>query len=1079
MLSGIIETALELASRISVFKGLQVHRANFTADRLIAQNRFEEARNELEQAIALLKNSPSAKKPDPDLLGMLLGRLGMVLDELHCLSEAEKVYEESLEAFDKSTKKDSEKWQVFVAMTLSNYANTLTDLENYEQAGINYEKSLKIRRKLATLYSEYFNPKVATTLISYGRMLRLYGKFEQSREKYEDAISILHSESGATDSEMLGLTSQAYIGLSLVARDVSDLSAAKTTCEEAVRIRRLIGDGPGLAEALHNLSVIKEQLDHVDEAIDDVTESIQIVEGFERLRPGAYWPDLAKSLNNRANYLARAKRYQPAMADYQRAIGIRRELADSIPAAFLQSLASSLINYAVTEKEFGNLQAAQVVLEEALHILEPNENNTEDPVSPELARVLYNLGTVHCEQSHFEDGRAMFARAAKIQEELRLVNPHLYESKLAKTLCSLGTVLHMLGDNESSCLVFVRAIAVCRSLANSDLQEDIAQLSIALSNYGNTLSGLKELDTAIEAYTEAVVNERELVSRQAEEHANDLASNLHNVGAAYADRNDSDDDIREALAALLEAETIRARLAVQENLKSVAELATTRSELGKLYVQCGRAAEGLELIRLAAESLDDIAMREPDSWVEHRLGTYAFLGNVLLSHYLDFRDESELTAAHSWLSKAATIAETLRYRFVDPLQRRRHSEKVLQGVLDGLVSCCVEMWFLDQGKTEKLEDAIQYSEQGRMRALLDALKVDLTPHNTPTEVIQRLKSTLGELSHYGQLLYETEAKAGQNLPPIIPVGSGGALDSGGLNFGVISSGLKAKYYATRDNYQRILQEIREKYDPYFDPEGESGVACIDEIRRALPDRNTAAVQFTITEIGCYAIIIYPDNISALKISDLNLESSRLVAQKWIAGLQKHRNGGTFSEWQATSEDLLNLISEIVIYPMSTNLRPDVERLVLVPHRELHIFPLAGCKINDSELLVDKCELWTSPSMSILCDCAKRRFGDCDQVLYFEIPSHSLDFQAIEKKRLEQCYPEAVRCLNAEEHCGEDFWSIASTANVLHYTGHGKFNPDDPMSSLVGERGDMREFTLMDFFCTPEVAACAACGFKRL
>ncbi len=305
------QTAYDLTTRLPVF-GLstrfRIIAADKRADRYRNMNQLEQARNELKSAILLVDKLPKARQKNSDIYSHLLGRLAGVLRELQDHRESENIYEEAIRSIRSLSDKYPKRYQPDLALTLSNYGNTLTDLGEYAKAKEKYEEAIGIRRELAKQYSEFFNPKLATTLRSYGNSLRLSGDLDASRVAYEESLTLLRSEFAGGNEEVLQLIADTLIGLSNVAIYVNDLQTAYCDCQEAVQIRRSVEDVLALAESLQNLAEVENRLDLMDLAIEHIEEAIYIFEEGSRRSPGVYLPLLASCLNNYGNILSRDKR---------------------------------------------------------------------------------------------------------------------------------------------------------------------------------------------------------------------------------------------------------------------------------------------------------------------------------------------------------------------------------------------------------------------------------------------------------------------------------------------------------------------------------------------------------------------------------------------------------------------------------------------------------------------------------------------------------------------------------------------------------------------------------------------------
>ena len=84
------------------------------------------------------------------------------------------------------------------------------------------------------------------------------------------------------------------------------------------------------------------ELGRREEALEAITEAVQIRRQLAAARPDAYLPDLATSLNNLSVDLGDMGRRQDALEAITEAVEIRRQLAARWPDAHLDELEQSL-----------------------------------------------------------------------------------------------------------------------------------------------------------------------------------------------------------------------------------------------------------------------------------------------------------------------------------------------------------------------------------------------------------------------------------------------------------------------------------------------------------------------------------------------------------------------------------------------------------------------------------------------------------------------------------------------------------------------------------------------------------------
>src|SRR5262249_28145418 len=158
-----------------------------------------------------------------------------------------------------------------------------------------------------------------------------------------------------------------------------------------------------------------------------------------------------------------------------------------------------------------------------------------------------------------------------------------------------------------------------------------------------------------------------------------------------------------------------------------------------------------------------------------------------------------------------------------------------------------------------------------------------------------------------------------------------------------------------------------EHDREFDPD--TPVAPIDlaTIRRLLPtDKATAFVQYTLTRDRGFAILITREELQAVPLDDLRLRQTLPL----LGDRLRTRYLGK-ERWPEALPGLLAPIAERAVWHVEDWVSErKIERVVIAPHRALHLFPLHACKLRDrTTYWLDAREVVYTPSLSILHRCA--------------------------------------------------------------------------------------------------------------
>ena len=171
--------------------------------------------------------------------------------------------------------------------------------------------------------------------------------------------------------------------------------------------------------------------------------------------------------------------------------------------------------------------------------------------------------------------------------------------------------------------------------------------------------------------------------------------------------------------------------------------------------------------------------------------------------------------------------------------------------------------------------------------------------------------------------------------------------------------------------------------------------------------------------------------------------------------------------------LLQPVAERAVHPVADALRGlGFRRLILCPNRALHVFPLHACPLdkvphlegNDPDqtevlnrmlddapqrqprYLADEYEVLYTPSLSILHRCSTRR-REGRRLLLVENPTGDLPLAGVEGALARRHYPDH-QVLRGHEATRERILSEAAKYQIMQYSGHARFDPEDPLSSAL-------------------------------
>ncbi|MFB8443308.1 SAV_2336 N-terminal domain-related protein [Streptomyces niveus] len=248
-----------------------------------------------------------------------------------------------------------------------------------------------------------------------------------------------------------------------------------------------------LASALKNLSQQLSEQGRRVEALDTITEAVELYRELAVEHPAAGRPDLARVLNNLAVRLGDAGRHEESLAAITEAVQLFRELATEDPHYYRAALGTTLNNLANRLSHLGRREDALAVITEAVELYQELAADQADSHHPEIARSLNNLANRFGEVGRHEEGLAAITEAVRLYRELAVQRPRPYIPALASSLTNLAVRLGAVGRREEALAALREGLEIRRVLAEArpevygeDLEQSLRVQSWLLDGDGDT-----------------------------------------------------------------------------------------------------------------------------------------------------------------------------------------------------------------------------------------------------------------------------------------------------------------------------------------------------------------------------------------------------------------------------------------------------------------------------------------------------------------------------------------------------------------------------------------------------------------
>ncbi|MDZ8238504.1 MAG: CHAT domain-containing tetratricopeptide repeat protein [Nostoc sp. ChiQUE01a] len=268
----------------------------------------------------------------------------------------------------------------------------------------------------------------------------------------------------------------------------------------------------------------------------------------------------------------------------------------------------------------------------------------------------------------------------------------------------------------------------------------------------------------------------------------------------------------------------------------------------------------------------------------------------------------------------------------------------------------------------------------------------------------------------------------------------------------ITSGQYEIQNATADNptvLAQHLQQLRQRRNELQNEYLPIGYGFKFDQFQATLDDDTAIIQWYITFTSFETFIITRHSLERLTLSTStdNLTALEDWANEYLGEYNQDKN-----QWINNLASRLSRLPVILHLEDILKLVPDsCLRLILIPHRYLHLFPLHALPIQDSCLL----ELFPkgvsyAPSCQLLQLAQQRQRENFESIFAIQNPTEDLLFTDLEVNSILPLFSshQALPKTQATKSALSQAASQLQQANYLHFSCHGLFNPNSPLDSCL-------------------------------
>ncbi|MEH2318358.1 CHAT domain-containing protein [Nostoc sp.] len=548
---------------------------------------------------------------------------------------------------------------------------------------------------------------------------------------------------------------------------------------------------------------------------------------------------------------------------------------------------------------------------------------------------------------------------------------------------------------EQAITAYLNALQV---LTRRDFPQDWANTQNNLGNaYFERIRGDKaeNLEQAIAAYLNAL----QVCTRR--DFPQNWANTQNNLGNAYSERirGDKAKNIEKAITAHSAALQVRTRNDLPQYW------AMTQNNLGLAYSQRIRGDK--------AENLDQASAAYSNA-LQIYTGTDFPKDNVVILSNLGvaYQKTQQFNLAYTSFADAIKGVESLREEIVSGDETKRKQAEEGNKNYIGMVEVCLELG--------NFTEAIEYVERSKTRNLVESILNRDIKTIFPSKVVAQLEQLRDEIAS-GQ--YQLQNGKAENPK------------------------------ALAKNLQELRKQRNKLQDQYL-PVGSS--FNFDQFQSTL-NANTAIIEWYLTSNKILTFIIKPQG---QKITVWQSQLENLYAlinwnDEYVNNYNEQKD-----QWQNQLEERLKKLSEILhIEEILTHIPKNCDRLILIPHRFLHLFPLHALPVKKLYLIdLFPNGVGYAPSCQLLQQVQLRKLPDFQSFFAIQNPTEDLyekdlgAVAAIKKQftnpqilKQDQAKKSAILCINENPH-SVTLHEELTKANCAFFFCHGYFNRNSPLDS---------------------------------
>ncbi|MEQ9620732.1 CHAT domain-containing protein [Coleofasciculus chthonoplastes] len=229
-----------------------------------------------------------------------------------------------------------------------------------------------------------------------------------------------------------------------------------------------------------------------------------------------------------------------------------------------------------------------------------------------------------------------------------------------------------------------------------------------------------------------------------------------------------------------------------------------------------------------------------------------------------------------------------------------------------------------------------------------------------------------------------------------------------------------------------------------------------QIQSVLPS-DTAILEFFFTANKLLTLLIIPEANSPESIPvKLNPKFIDKLAQTWVSNItaktpsNKKEDEDIDATIQTISEQINQISDSLNLSTLLPHIPAQIQHLIIVPHKYLHLFPLHALWLNDHQRLIERFAVSYLPNLQTWKICQNRQRSR-HSLMGIENPTQDKDliFAKAEMASISQRQQFSHRKIFPGKQASKaEILHSATDTHCFHFSGHAEYNFQNPLDSYL-------------------------------